>query len=778
MRQIVERQSTISPTVSSLYDNFIKTQKAPSIDEWTTCLLHEVSSLDHIYIVIDAFDECSEVNRARPGLLCELRKVIKDPRVRLLITARPMTQVEIDPARTQTLEIHANPEDIRLYLENQIDHEERLSRIIRPDPDLRQRIVGTVVSKANGMFLAAELHLASLASKHSLSKVRKALDTIPEHLDGVYNEAMLRIEQQNKDDAELAVRVLAWISCAQRPLRIIELLQALAVDLDEDTLDLEAMPDVTTLVDICAGLITIDESSDVIRLVHLTTQDYFLRSRATHFPLAHRDIAGTCLAYLSIKEFQSGCSPSRDLFSIRLSRYPFFTYAAPYWATHLRDAEADGSVDGPLREKALDLLTSKTLFGSSYQMEYMQRKGLFISRDPNASVPLHFAIAQDLTWIAHELIQRVPDINALDPPGRLALEIAVHRRNQTIVPDLLQAGTIMDRRNFLGQTALYQATLEQPIIAVQMVFQEIQDSDVKSALWHTAVKDAVKDRNLRAIKDLMRLVDTNIKVRRLFHEFLSALVARNLQQQWFVGEILESMPQSTHIYRLDTTAFGPLLFGWETKSSNMPVLFARVTESHVLFSMRLTESLNKAFMDELAESYVLVLPDHGNTTGCVGLALQTEHLDCESCTEDDMAVHKSVNYHRVLETAQISSLLKTQCQPFTLLHRLSEYQDEVWRIAFSHDGEKLAITGRCGDILIYDTKNYTSLQRLREHPSGIDGDPIPDYCTNNITWSPDDSKILATCQDHMARVWDVQVNSTLSVPKKKKLTDSLLRSPP
>lgn len=764
VRQILERKSTISRRISNLYDNFIKTQKSPSIDGWTSCLLDEISSSDHIYLVIDAFDECSEANRARSGLLCELRKVIKDPRVRLLITARPMTQAEIDPDRTQTLEIHAKPEDIRLYLENQVDQEERLSRIIRPDPDLRQRIIGTIVSKANGMFLAAELHLASLASKHSLSKVRKSLDTIPEHLDGVYDEAMLRIEQQTKDDAELAVSVLAWISCAQRPLRIIELLQALAVDLDEDMLDPEAMPDVTTLVDICAGLITIDESSDVIRLVHLTTQDYFLRSRATHFPLAHRNITGSCLAYLSIREFQSGCSPSENLFSIRLNRNPFLAYAATYWATHLRDTEADGSVDDCLREKTLDLLTNTPLFRNMYQTEYMQRKGLFISRGPNASVPLHFAISHDLTWIAHELIQRVPDINGLDPHGRSALEIAVHRRNQTIVLGLLQAGTIVGRTNFLGRTVLYNAAWDQPNTTVQMVFQEVRDSEIKSALWNTAVKDAVKDRNLRAIKALMRLADANIEVRRLFHEVLSALVARDLQQQWSLAEIVKCMPESTHIYRVDTTAFGPLLFGWETKSH---ALFARVTDTHVIFSMKLAESFNKALIDEIAESSVLVLPEDGNTSGCVGLALQTVNLDCESCTGEDMIVRRNVvNYHRLLETGPLSSMLKKQCQPFTLLHRLREYPDEIWRVAFSHDGEKLAITGRKGGILIYNTNNYDSPQSLREPSDNIDRGPIPDYGINNITWSPDDLKILATYQNYGARVWDVQVSFTISVKKK------------
>lgn len=237
LRQLVEKEKTISPRICGLYDKFIKSQKRPSIEEWTEILLAEVSILDIAYIVIDAFDEYSEVNRTRTELLQALRMIVKDPRVQLLITARPMTVVDIDLDRTRSLRILAHPEDMKLYLESQIDREERLSRIIQRDPGLRGCIVDTIVSKANGMFLAAELHLASLASKNSLSKVRKSLETIPEDLDGVYDEAMLRIEAQNRDDLQLAESILSWITYAYRPLKLIELCHALAVEPEEDTLD-------------------------------------------------------------------------------------------------------------------------------------------------------------------------------------------------------------------------------------------------------------------------------------------------------------------------------------------------------------------------------------------------------------------------------------------------------------------------------------------------------------------------------------------------------------
>ena len=85
---------------------------------------------------------------------------------------------------------------------------------------------------------------------------------------------MERIEGQVIHQNELAKQVLSWITCAKRPLTTAELQHALAVEVDEAELDEENVPQIEDMVSVCAGLVTIDEESDIIRLVHYTTQDY------------------------------------------------------------------------------------------------------------------------------------------------------------------------------------------------------------------------------------------------------------------------------------------------------------------------------------------------------------------------------------------------------------------------------------------------------------------------------------------------------------------------
>jgi hypothetical protein len=124
-------------------------------------------------------------------------------------------------------------------------------------------------------FLLAGLHVDSLLDKRTKAKVISALNTLSAGsgaLKDAYSKAITRIDGQLHEDSALAKTVLSWISYAQRPLTTGELCHALAVKLDDEELDDNNIPDVGDIVSVCAGLVTADEESNVIRLVHHTTQ--------------------------------------------------------------------------------------------------------------------------------------------------------------------------------------------------------------------------------------------------------------------------------------------------------------------------------------------------------------------------------------------------------------------------------------------------------------------------------------------------------------------------
>ena len=128
----------------------------------------------------------------------------------------------------------------------------------------------------------AQLHLDSLIGKKSPKAVRTALEKLPtgsRAYDYTYESAMERIEGRVVDQEELAKQVLSWITCAKRPLTTSELHHALGVEVGESVLDEDNFPQVEDIVSVCSGLVTVDEKSDIVRLVHYTAQEYFERTQ-------------------------------------------------------------------------------------------------------------------------------------------------------------------------------------------------------------------------------------------------------------------------------------------------------------------------------------------------------------------------------------------------------------------------------------------------------------------------------------------------------------------
>jgi len=110
---------------------------------------------------------------------------------------------------------------------------------------------------------------------------------------------MERIEGQEAGFQELAKRVLSWITCAKRPLNTLELQHAIAVEIDEPELDEDNLPEIDDMVSVCAGLVTVDEKSNIIRLVHYTTQEIF-RANAETLLSRCRDGHHKDLRYISL----------------------------------------------------------------------------------------------------------------------------------------------------------------------------------------------------------------------------------------------------------------------------------------------------------------------------------------------------------------------------------------------------------------------------------------------------------------------------------------------
>lgn len=279
------------------------------------------------------------------------------------------------------------------------------------------------------------LHLNSLRDKLRRKHVIQALENLPrgqKALDSAYADTIERIDGQQPGCRDLAKRVLMWISHARRPLTITELRYALAVELGEPELDEDNLPEVQDMVSFCEGLVTVDEKSNIIRLVHFTTQEYFDRISDTWMPHSHKEIALTCLTYLSFDEFAKGshsCSNDKE-FEDRLAGNVLLDYSARNWGDHVRDAD-----DQEANQAALKFLGDDLKVTSAVQVRMVST---YHSSGYSKDVPLqiealHLSAQFGLSKVITQLLA---DGRNPDPPDdfmRTPLSYAAEYGHENIV---------------------------------------------------------------------------------------------------------------------------------------------------------------------------------------------------------------------------------------------------------------------------------------------------------------------------------------------------------
>ncbi|KAL1599552.1 hypothetical protein SLS60_007355 [Paraconiothyrium brasiliense] len=337
-RQLLERQPMMP---QALIDRYNQRQKQGSFtfDELATMYGLSARASTRTYIVLDALDEYSE---------CD------------------------------TLEIKALMQSLFIL-------QKSLQLNIVATSQLVGQVSQRVVDSTEGMFLLAQLHMDNLRGQPTRGNIKRALKTLPQGpkgLDGTYDLAMVRINSQNPEKVALAKEILEWVVHSARPLTVPELLDAVAIQPGTKELDEDFRPCPEDLDSLCMGLVIIDTTLDIVRLVHYTTQEYFERKNL--FPEAHSNIARTCATYLSFdcivrKYLDSSLTvpkfwEDRRLHNLRRhydGKNHFHEYAARSWRIHA--AKVSSSVRLEFLRSSPDVLNSFWIYNSIWPYDERKR---------------------------------------------------------------------------------------------------------------------------------------------------------------------------------------------------------------------------------------------------------------------------------------------------------------------------------------------------------------------------------------------------------------------
>ncbi|KAH7020559.1 hypothetical protein EDB80DRAFT_677481 [Ilyonectria destructans] len=302
----------------------------------------------------------------------------------------------------------------------------------------------------------------SLYERHKRHNTRAALDEVSHALSSVAAQY-----------SRVYVVMDALDECQTSDYERTKLLKELFALQNQDStnskaLDTDSIPTVANSVSLCAGLVIYDTKSDIIRLVHHTTQEYFLATSQRWFPEADSELAMACVTYLSFETFNSGPCKTRNTFEQRHRRNPLYIYAAQNWGWHAKNIPTS-----PPETVASSELTTGPRAAQSLIMAFLEitssveasGQTLLIHEmiDPlwvKNVTGLHLAAFFGLASYAKFLLEKKGSPDPVDHVGRTPLSWAAERGFTNVVELLLSNKDVsLDSMDFtLGFTPLLWAT--------------------------------------------------------------------------------------------------------------------------------------------------------------------------------------------------------------------------------------------------------------------------------------------------------------------------------
>ena len=257
-------------------------------------------------------------------------------------------------------------------------------------------------------------------------------------LSDAYMATLVRLQAQKGTKSILGMKVLMWVLYA---LMAEELCHALGVELGSMDLDHENILALRTLLASTLGLVTVEESSSTIRLIHFTLQEHLL-SDATLFHSPHSKIAEVCLTYLN---FQCVRNVSPTLQSAPVTM-PLLEYASYYWAEHTKHGLTETVKILALRllNKFEEHISAQLiLLRYTTSSHYLSGFRFYSEKGPMGFTALHGGAFLGIVEIFAAVFEMKEwDVNAVDNASCTPLIWAALLGNEEVVKMLLERGDV------------------------------------------------------------------------------------------------------------------------------------------------------------------------------------------------------------------------------------------------------------------------------------------------------------------------------------------------
>ncbi|KAF2866229.1 ankyrin repeat-containing domain protein [Massariosphaeria phaeospora] len=537
IRQLSQQCVRIPTSLDMLFSSCENGQRQPSLHALLEVLQQMMQEFPHIYIVLDALDECSGWTELTDIL--ETMSAWQLQNLHIVLTSRRERDIEssletfIRQKDFVCLQSKVVDRDIHKYVQQRLSADKRLSRWGR-DPALRQDIEVALMKGAQGMFRWAVCQLDALGECRTRASLRKSLATLPPTLDQTYDRILSAISEA---DSQYAVSILRWLTFSARPLSADEVAEIVGIGLENEARfdPEEVLEDPLDVLNICSSLVAItmeDEGKlrsarQIVVLAHYSVKEYLLsdgigKGSAAHYGMqtaaCHDVIARSCLGYLL--QFQG----PELLRHNNAKEFRLAEYSAKFWIKHAQTAGEQS--EGYAQEAMVMFWEKKETYLNWLRFHNPDRSWSRLDSQEGLEslpAPLYYASLFGLRKIVKLLVDKNVDVNAQGGFYGNALQAASAKGHKQVVKLLLEKNADFNAWDgYYDHNALQAASWEGHEQIVKLLLERNADVNAQSPNYGNALLLASERGHGQVVK---LLLEKNANVNAQSVNYGSALYA-------------------------------------------------------------------------------------------------------------------------------------------------------------------------------------------------------------------------------------------------------------
>ncbi|KAI1763283.1 hypothetical protein GGR53DRAFT_531642 [Hypoxylon sp. FL1150] len=273
--------------VAKVYRESVMGKQSPSIQAlerlFQTLLIsasNDSQQKEHIWIVIDGFNECDAQRQASVVNLVSLitsNSVSSSNTVcKILISSRPSGILQTSLRRKLILSFAEEKQPLELAIQRYTSQRLRVMdekfRQLAVEPSEIDNIEQCITKKSDGMFLYARIVLDYLANNifFSGAEIKASVDELPEKLSDFYRRILLQtLAHLDSRSVDRVRSMFEWIAFARRPLRKVEFLSAMAFGAGNPNVDKLAPQ---YILNVCGALVE-EKTDTTLAFIHISVKE-------------------------------------------------------------------------------------------------------------------------------------------------------------------------------------------------------------------------------------------------------------------------------------------------------------------------------------------------------------------------------------------------------------------------------------------------------------------------------------------------------------------------